>query len=301
MNDYAFGNFLYTLRTEKQLSQTQLAEMLGVTNKAVSKWENGASKPNTNLIPRLAKILDVSVEELFAAKRFEKNKELEQMKIHLAGQKKKYAVLSSVFFAMAVILPLLMIEFVCVMMGFQIPDEVLGPVGAMGLIFAFFAALVAFFIYQSNYRHSWMPGDLLLKPSLVKWCRVAIVCCAAGLPNLVIGTAAVYYLLADLFEKTMVAAIFLSVASLLLILLLGATVCLLRIKRLMRICFEAKRIPIPFRQRLLWLKVCTVAAVGLFPLSLCLQFTVHSRLRYMVMLVWLFCVLVVMIKSFRKK
>ena len=43
MNDYAFGNFLFDLRTEKGFSQAQLGEMLGVTNKAVSKWENGVS------------------------------------------------------------------------------------------------------------------------------------------------------------------------------------------------------------------------------------------------------------------
>ena len=41
MNDYRFGNQIYELRRRAELSQTQLAGMLGVTNKAVSKWENG--------------------------------------------------------------------------------------------------------------------------------------------------------------------------------------------------------------------------------------------------------------------
>lgn len=40
MNDYTFGNFVYTLRTGKNMSQSELGSMLGVTNKAVSKWEN---------------------------------------------------------------------------------------------------------------------------------------------------------------------------------------------------------------------------------------------------------------------
>lgn len=48
MNDYAFGNKILELRTQLNLSQTELAEMLGVTNKAVSKWETGKSKPTTN-------------------------------------------------------------------------------------------------------------------------------------------------------------------------------------------------------------------------------------------------------------
>ena len=90
MNDYTFGNFLCSLRTEKGLSQAQLGEMLGVTNKAVSKWENGSAKPNTNLLSRLAEILGVTVEELFASKRIEKNSELENIKAKLLYQKKKY-------------------------------------------------------------------------------------------------------------------------------------------------------------------------------------------------------------------
>ena len=97
MNDYAFGNFLYMLRTEKGLSQSQLGGLLGVTNKAVSKWENGSAKPNTVLIPRIAEIFGVTVEELFACKRLEKDCEYKKIKNYLSSQRRKYAVISSVF------------------------------------------------------------------------------------------------------------------------------------------------------------------------------------------------------------
>ena len=50
MNDYKFGNYLYDLRTHAGLSQTDLALVLGVTNKAVSKWEMGASTPDLDKI-----------------------------------------------------------------------------------------------------------------------------------------------------------------------------------------------------------------------------------------------------------
>lgn len=43
MNDYTFGNKILTLRKKRNLSQSQLAEQVGVTNKAVSKWETGVS------------------------------------------------------------------------------------------------------------------------------------------------------------------------------------------------------------------------------------------------------------------
>jgi len=71
MNDYKFGNFLYELRISKGLSQAQLGAMLGVSNKAVSKWESGAAKPQTATLFALAKILEVTAEELLAGERKE--------------------------------------------------------------------------------------------------------------------------------------------------------------------------------------------------------------------------------------
>ena len=69
MNDYKFGNFIYEQRTAKGLSQAELGKMLGVSNKAVSKWESGAAKPQTAKLYHLAQILGVSVEERLAGER----------------------------------------------------------------------------------------------------------------------------------------------------------------------------------------------------------------------------------------
>lgn len=71
MNDFQFGNYLYEKRTEKGLSQAELGALLGVSNKAVSKWENGAAKPQTAKLVRLAEILGVTVEELLSGGRVE--------------------------------------------------------------------------------------------------------------------------------------------------------------------------------------------------------------------------------------
>ena len=72
MQDYEFGNRLYQLRRRAGLSQTQLGEKVGVTNKAVSKWENGQAKPGLDVAHRLADILGVSVDELLYAAAAEK-------------------------------------------------------------------------------------------------------------------------------------------------------------------------------------------------------------------------------------
>ena len=52
------------LRKQKGLTQEELANALGVTNQAVSKWESAQCCPDIQLLPDLAKIFDVSIDEL---------------------------------------------------------------------------------------------------------------------------------------------------------------------------------------------------------------------------------------------
>ncbi|MGN1345533.1 MAG: helix-turn-helix domain-containing protein, partial [Eubacteriales bacterium] len=68
MKDYSFGNFLRELRERRGLSQYQLGALVGVSNKAVSKWENGTAKPKTPILFRLSEILGVTVDELLACR-----------------------------------------------------------------------------------------------------------------------------------------------------------------------------------------------------------------------------------------
>ncbi len=63
-NDYRFGNYLCELRRKAGLTQKAVAASTGTTNKAVSKWENGAAKPSVDSIRKLAKLYGVSVDEL---------------------------------------------------------------------------------------------------------------------------------------------------------------------------------------------------------------------------------------------
>lgn len=64
LNDFEFGQYLRQLRISKGLSQFQLGKLVGVSDKAVSKWENGISKPKTGIILKLSDILSVSTEDL---------------------------------------------------------------------------------------------------------------------------------------------------------------------------------------------------------------------------------------------
>ena len=68
MANKTMGEIISTLRKEKGMTQKDIADQLGITDKAVSKWERDVAFPDTATIPELAEILGVSVEELMQAK-----------------------------------------------------------------------------------------------------------------------------------------------------------------------------------------------------------------------------------------
>lgn len=82
MKDYSFGNYICALRTGLGLSQFQLGTLVGVSDKAVSKWENGDAKPRVGTCHRLAEVLGVTVNELLSCENNNKiptRKELDNM------------------------------------------------------------------------------------------------------------------------------------------------------------------------------------------------------------------------------
>ncbi len=60
----SLGALITELRKEKGMTQAQLAEQMGVTDKAVSKWERDLSCPDISSVPKLAEILGVTVDQL---------------------------------------------------------------------------------------------------------------------------------------------------------------------------------------------------------------------------------------------
>lgn len=71
MNQEKIGKFISELRKEKNLTQEKLAEKLGITKNAVSKWERGLSLMDISLLKPLSEILDVSITEILNGERME--------------------------------------------------------------------------------------------------------------------------------------------------------------------------------------------------------------------------------------
>lgn len=73
MDQIKIGTFLKLLRKEKNLTQEQLAEQLGVSNRTVSRWENGNNMPDISLLSEIAEYYDVSIPELIYGERKSEN------------------------------------------------------------------------------------------------------------------------------------------------------------------------------------------------------------------------------------
>lgn len=69
MDAKEIGRFICSLRKSKGYTQSALAEMLGISNRTVSKWETGDGLPDISMLPELAKVLGVSVDEILSGKR----------------------------------------------------------------------------------------------------------------------------------------------------------------------------------------------------------------------------------------
>ena len=86
MDQQKIGQFLRECRKEKGITQEQLAEMLGVTNRSVSRWETGSNLPDLDILIEMADYYDVELRELLDGERKSEkmNKELEETVLKVA-------------------------------------------------------------------------------------------------------------------------------------------------------------------------------------------------------------------------
>ncbi|MGX6979279.1 helix-turn-helix domain-containing protein [Vagococcus elongatus] len=76
------GKFIASRRKQSNMTQMELAEKVGVTNRAVSKWETGKSIPDVSIMLELCEILNISVNELLRGKKLNISEEKEEAEQH---------------------------------------------------------------------------------------------------------------------------------------------------------------------------------------------------------------------------
>ncbi len=80
MDQIKIGEFIAQKRKEQELTQMQFAELVGVSNKTVSKWETGARLPDVAILPEVCIVLKITVNELLAGEEMSEYSETEYMK-----------------------------------------------------------------------------------------------------------------------------------------------------------------------------------------------------------------------------
>ena len=107
MDQIKIGRFIAERRKKASLTQMQLAEKLGITDKAISKWERGIAMPDTSIMLKLCDILGISVNELLSGEKIDmenNNQKNEQLFLEMAKEleKKNKTVWTSMWIIMGV-------------------------------------------------------------------------------------------------------------------------------------------------------------------------------------------------------
>lgn len=143
MDQKKIGGFLRELRKESCLTQEQLSEKLGVTNRSVSRWENGTNMPDFDLVIELVNLYDISIEEFLDGERknnmIEKEKEETLLKVaeYENNDKMKLSKRTRWVFILALIA-----QIVVIVLGMLKSEGVIGTSGWYDMISGFASGMV---------------------------------------------------------------------------------------------------------------------------------------------------------------
>ena len=190
MKNYNFGNYICEKREKKGMSQKELGIKIGVTNKAISKWENGQGYPSTELMLPLARALDVTIEDLYVAVSNSK-KEITHIKrfINLLSFNNKkillgVSILSAILYTLLILfyeieeaknLFIIITPIICIilypsvrfMFWLQIknpmaPDKFINFVTIVFLIFGSFMEIILLMQYFFDLKNNFTPTVILI-------------------------------------------------------------------------------------------------------------------------------------------
>ncbi len=85
MNQEVIGKFIADCRKKKKFTQSELAEKLGITDRAISSWENGKNMPDLSLFKPLCEILDITINELLSGERLSKENYQEKLEENIVN------------------------------------------------------------------------------------------------------------------------------------------------------------------------------------------------------------------------
>lgn len=85
MNQEKIGKFIATCRKKQKMTQNELGELLGVTEKSISNWENGRNMPDLSLFKPLCDALNITINDLMSGEKIEKKKYQEKFEENIVN------------------------------------------------------------------------------------------------------------------------------------------------------------------------------------------------------------------------
>lgn len=172
MNQIQIGRFIASCRKEKNLTQADLAEMLGITDRAVSKWETGKSMPDSSIMLELCEILGISVNELLTGGRIDMENYNKIAEENLCKMRKRQEEDNKRLLTMEVVVGFMSsIAFIIMIFaaGFAVADIVWRSVligaaiiiFAVGLLFALWLEREVGYYECSKCKHRYVPSWLM--------------------------------------------------------------------------------------------------------------------------------------------
>ena len=175
MDQKRIGQFLQTLRKEKELTQEQLAEKFRVSNRSVSRWENGSNLPDLSVLVELADFYQVDMKEVIDGERKSENmnKEVKEVAVKMADYAEEQKSRLLIWIRMISLVGTLFMAIVLILQSFDYEAGVLSLI-AYVLSIAVFTVMVVLTLYVNG-----MLEQIAKRKNFIKGCKILLLVVAA--------------------------------------------------------------------------------------------------------------------------
>ncbi len=175
MDQKKIGNFLKELRKEKGLTQEQLAEKFCVSNRSVSRWENGSNMPDLSVLVELADFYQVDMKEVIDGERKSENmnEEVKEAAIKMADYAREEKSRLLIWVRLISLVGTLFMAIVLILQSFDYEPGVLSLI-AYVLCIAVFTVMVVLTLYVNG-----MLERIAKRKNFIKGCKILLLVVAA--------------------------------------------------------------------------------------------------------------------------
>ena len=148
MNEKNIGKFIASLRKANGYTQEELGEILSVSNKTISSWENGNSSPDLSLLPIIADLFNVTCDELLRGEKFKEEKETKINKSTIKNMFKNYynKYLNSFYISLGLFIAFVLLIIIGIIIGNTTFGDSLNNTSSIFFVILFILGIISFLV-----------------------------------------------------------------------------------------------------------------------------------------------------------